>query len=392
MKTRGTLIGATLAVAALALAACASPTEANELAHPTLAPPRAAAPTGPSQQQALDANATERAYIQAHPGAVITTPPVSASSSTSTSPSSSPSGSPAPGRYASGMPWSDGGWFENDGAQANNFAAWRGHHVDNINVYNDRDSWSGMLDQGWKSGIPTSFVPATDDLLISIPMWANNGSVSNIGTDAQWKQLAQQIASVDSDAIVRLGWEMNCCYSGATNANAAQWKADWTKEVTNMKSVAPNLKFAFNPNEGVSGNGFIADPSTLFIPGQMDMVLLDAYDWWPPYNTTSNATQHQTKTFGWDWWYGFAQSKGVPFGLGEFSVAHIGANGGNDDPAFINFVYNWLDAKNTARVGSIRIVSLFNWTDSGIQHSLYPTNYNPNSAAAYKAQIARLAP
>lgn len=388
MRTKGTLIGAGVAAMALILAACGGTTVANELSQPARA---AAATSGPSQQQALDANATARAYIESHPDIQPTLPPPTIVPSTSVAPTTTSASPPPAGRYASGLPWSDGGWFENDGAQANNFAAWRGRHVDNINVYNDRDTWPSMLDQAWKSGIPTSFVPSTDDLLISIPMWANNGSVTNIGTDAQWKQLAQQIAAVDSNAIVRLGWEMNCCYSGAMNANAAQWKADWTKEVTNMRSVAPNLKFAFNPNEGVSGNGFISDPSTLFIPGQMDMILLDAYDWYPPYNTASNAQQHQAKTFGWDWWYNFAQSKAVPFGLGEWSVAHIGSNGGNDDPAFINFVYNWLAAKNTAKPGSIRIASLFNWTDPGIQHALFPTNFNPNSAAAYKAQIARLA-
>jgi hypothetical protein len=333
--------------------------------------------TNPTQQQALDANSIERAYIQAHPDV---TPSASPSATTTAS----------AGTYASGLPWSDGGWFENDATEAASFQTWRGHHVDNINVYNDRANWSTMLDNGWTAALPSSFNPVKDDLMISLPMWADNGSVTNIGTDAQWKQLATQIVAKDPNAIVRMGWEMNCCYSQATNANATQWKADWARIWTDMKSVGPNLTFAFNVNEGTSGPGLISDPSTLFIPGKMDMVLIDAYDGYPPYSTSSAQNEHQTKKFGWDYWYNFAQSKNVPFGLGEWGVWHVGSNGGNDDPTYINWVYDWLKTKNAAKPGSIRIASYFNYGQDPNQ-ILFPTNTNPKSAAAYLTKVNSLA-
>ena len=297
------------------------------------------------------------------------------------------SGSATSSTHASGLPWSDGGYFMHDPVQATNFAAWRGRPVDNILTFPDRTSWSALLNNWWADAVPaSSFVASRDDFIVAVPLWTDD---DNRGTDANWRQLATEIAAVDPNAYVRLGWEMNCCFSFATDA--AAWRSQFTRAVTLLKSVAPGLRIVFNPNEGASKDGLVQDASTLFVAGKVDVIAIDAYDWYPPYNTTANANQHFTMQYGWDWWYNFARSKGLPFALGEFSVATGSPDSGGDDPEYFTNVYNWLAGKNAANPGSIAFVSLFNETDEYCKCNVYPTTPNPNAAARYRSIINALA-
>jgi hypothetical protein len=288
--------------------------------------------------------------------------------------------------HASGLSWSDGGYFMHDPDQAAAFAAWRGRPVDNILTFPSRDDWAAMLDTWWAASVPASFVASRDDFIVAVPLWTDDGST---GTNANWRQLATEIAAVDPDAYVRLGWEMNCCTSLATNATT--WRSQFSRAVTLLKGAAPGLRIVFNPNEGASAGGLVADPSTLFVAGQVDVIAIDAYDWYPAYNTTANANEHFTKEYGWNWWYDFAQSHGLPFALGEFSVATGSPDSGGDDPAYFTSVYTWLSGKNAAAPGSIAYVSLFNESESYCTCNVYPTDANPNAAARYKAIINSLA-
>ncbi|GAA2531989.1 hypothetical protein [Winogradskya humida] len=292
---------------------------------------------------------------------------------------------PAPA-HRSGLPWSDGGFFEHDAQLAKNFQDWRGRPVDNIVSFTSRENWGAQLNTWWANTVPDTFEPDTDDFILSVPLWTDNGDK---GTDAQWRQLASSIADVDPDGYVRLGWEMNCCFSHATDA--ASWRTQFVRAVDLIRGAAPGLKIVFNPNEGTSNNGTVADASTLFVDDKVDVIAIDAYDWWEPYTTAG--TDHFTKTYGWNWWYDFARSKGFPFALGEFSVISINKtanHAGGDNPAFFTLAYNWLSARNAADPGSIAFVSVFN-DQANWQSNLYPTTTNPNAAARYKSIITTLA-
>ncbi|MEU7874720.1 hypothetical protein [Dactylosporangium sp. NPDC049140] len=288
---------------------------------------------------------------------------------------------PRSGR-ASGLPWSDGGYFLHDPAQADAFAAWRGRPVDNIVAFPARETWPLLLDEWWADTVPASFRATWDDFIVAVPLWTDDG---NAGTDADWRTLAAGIAAVDGDAYVRLGWEMNCCTSLATDA--AAWRAQFTRAAGLLKAAAPGLRIVFNPNEGASEPNLVADASTLFVDGLVDVVAIDAYDWYPAYSTSD---VHFTKRYGWNWWYDFAQSKGLPFALGEFSVATGDPGAGGDDPAYFTKVYHWLSAKQTARPGSIAFVSLFNEPDTYCQCNVYPTTPNPAAAARYRELVNSL--
>jgi hypothetical protein len=288
--------------------------------------------------------------------------------------------------HASGLPWSDGGFFMHDPDQATAFAAWRGRPVDNIVAFTDRSTWPAQLNTWWAGTVPDTFDASRDDFILSVPLWTNDGSY---GTDADWATLAGEIADVDPNGYVRLGWEMNCCFSQATNATT--WRNQFSRAATLIKATAPNLRIVFNPNEGVSGNNTVADASTLYVDGKVDVIALDAYDWYPAYNSAANADEHFGKRYGWNWWYDFARSKGLPFALGEFSVYSGSADSGGDNPAYFTYVYDWLSAKNTAAPGSIAFVSIFNDTQSYCLCNVYPTTPNPRAAARYKSIIGALA-
>ncbi|WP_203752658.1 hypothetical protein, partial [Actinoplanes cyaneus] len=284
--------------------------------------------------------------------------------------------------HRSGLPWSDGGFFSHSGDQAEKFQQWRGRPVDNIVSFTTRTTWDAQLNTWWANTVPGTFEKAADDFILSVPLWTDDG---DYGTDDDWRALARSIAEADPDGYVRLGWEMNCCFSHATNATT--WRNQFSRAADLIRGAAPGLKIVFNPNEGVSGNNTIADPRTLFVDGKVDVVAIDSYDWWEPFTSDASANNHFTKTYGWNFWYDFAQSKGLPFALGEFGVisANVSANhSGGDNPKFLTYVYDWLKAKDSAKPGSIAFVSYFNDDDAdGWKSNVYPTTTNPKSATRY---------
>jgi hypothetical protein len=298
---------------------------------------------------------------------------------------------PPVGPHASGLPWSDGGFFMHDAEQAAAFATWRGRPVDNVVAFTTRTSWEAQLNTWWARTVPAGFAPNRDDFILSVPLWTDD---EQAGTDLDWTTLAQRIAAVDPDGYVRLGWEMNCCFSKALNTAAAAkaWRDQFSRAATLLKQAAPGLRVVFNPNEGVSSSGLIADPSTLYVPGKVDVIAIDAYDWYPAYTSAANANQHFTKTYGWNWWYDFARTRGLPFALAEFSVYTGSTASGGDNPAYFTHVYNWLSSKATATPGSIAFVSVFNHSENYCQCNLFPTAPNPAAAARYKSIIHSLSP
>lgn len=333
---------------------------------------------------ALYPGGNQRVTLTATPGASSPTPTVTVA------PTPTPTTTPPPSvtPFLSGMPWSDGGFFEHDATQAAAFQTWRGRHVDNIEVFPARENWANMLNNWWASSVPSTFQPAKDDFIVSLPLWTNDGAA---GTDQNWKDLATKIAAVDSNALVRLGWEFNCCFS--VEKNAATWTAQWQRAAALMKGAAPGLKMVWNPNEGASSGGALADPTTAYPTGSVkpDIIAIDAYDWYNPYTNDANANTHYSKTYGWDYWYNFARAHNATFGLAEFSVYSGSTASGGDNPKYFDYVYHWLADRNLAVPGSIRFVSVFNDSESYCQCNLYPTTPNPKAGAEYKALLGQMA-
>ncbi len=186
---------------------------------------------------------------------------------------------------------------------------------------------------------------------------------------------------------MRLGWEMNCCFSHATDAG--DWRGQFSRAVDLLRSAAPGLQIVFNPNEGGAQNGTVAAVESLYVDGKVDVIALDAYDWWSPYTSQASIDRHFTQKYGWDYWYDFARAKGVPFAVGEFSVYSGSRASGGDNPRFFEVVYDWLQRRENADPGSIRFVSLFNDSARYCGCAISDTQ-NPRAAASYKAMIAKI--
>lgn len=372
-------VGSGVAIAGLVFgAAVASPNA--PLAQSTV-------PVNPTQQEALDGLETAKRYIQQHPDATPTpTPTVSETATptpTSTTPTPTVTTTPPAGAYPSGLPWSNGAFTMHSASNATAMEAWLGKNLDNFEVFTSRGNWGAQLNPWWRSSLPASFDKAREDLIISVPLWTDDG---NRGSDAQWRELADQIEATDPDAIVRHGWEFNCCYSRLTDP--AAWKAQYNRSVDLMQSAAPNLHFSWNPNEGVSSNGVTIPPDQAWPgPANVDSISLDAYDWYKPYNSAANWADHRDKKYGWNYWYNFARSHNKPFGLAEWGLYSARSESGGDNPLYFRYVFDWLREKASNAPGSIRFVTYFNETASYYQGHVHPTSRNPNGAAEYRAQV-----
>ncbi|MEV8504541.1 hypothetical protein AB0368_06870 [Actinoplanes sp. NPDC051475] len=348
-----------------------------------LAAPAAAAP--PVPPPAVPATAVPGVLPTVVPGTpgTATTPSTAASAAGGLTAVTVPTSA---ARRASGLPWSDGGYFAHDSAQADAFAAWRGRPVDNIVAFTHRQTWPALLEPWWTTSLPAGFDASRDDFILSVPLWTDDGDA---GSDAQWTQLATATTAVDPDAFMRVGWEMNCCFSLATDQDA--WRTQFTRAATLLKAAAPELQIVFNPNEGASSNNTVTDPSVLFVDGLIDIVAIDAYDWYPAYTDEASWAQHRDKQFGWNHWYDFARSKNLPFAVAEFGVSAASTDTGGDNPAYFQHAYGWLMEKATTTPGSIAFVSIFNEPAEYCLCQLYPTTANPAAGERYRDLLAELA-
>lgn len=294
-------------------------------------------------------------------------------------PTSGPESGEPDGTYASGLPWSDGAHASHSANDALAFQEWRGRPLDNISVFLAREAWENMLNTWWKDAIPDTFDPATDDLNIALPLWTED---DDLGADWQWRRLGAQIADTDPDAIVRLGWEFNCCFSKHEDSDF--WKRQYIRAAGLMLEAAPDLHLSWVPNEGRME---IRDPENYY-PGDewVDSIGIDAYDWNPPY-TPETWPKRRDSEYSWNWWYDFAQERGKPFALGEWGLIGGEEGSGGDNAYFLEAVYGWLRQKHEENPGSIRYATYFNFKGDSVGGRLWPTDLNPKGAAEYLRQV-----
>ncbi len=268
---------------------------------------------------------------------------------------------------------------------ANNSVTMRGKPLDYINVYPDRDSFAAMMDTWWASRVPTGFA---GHYVLAIPLYPSDSNLAaaKAGSyDTQYAALGTMMNGVDPGGIVRLGWEMNTDQPWkATTATAADYVAVFRRAVNQIRSTMPRARICWNPNEGVG-----QVDATLCYPGDeyVDLIGIDAYDWWPAYNNATNWATHRDSTFGWNYWLNFAKTHGKLFCIPEWgtlwttSVTGAG-QGGNDDANYVNYVTQWM----TDNKADIEFESFF-MNDATLKNDLIGTT-NPLTKAAYKAYLA----
>lgn len=289
----------------------------------------------------------------------------------------------------SGLPFDSGVFSMHQAAQASAFAARRGAALDVLTVFPTRDSWEAVLNPWWLDGerIPAGF---RGTLSVGLGLWPQNGSLAAAarGDDQRhWEALGRLIARRFPTAYVRIGPEMNLKNDwAATPANAAQWKKAFRYAARALRRGGPGLRVVWNPNEGPGQTG--TQDAALFYPGDdvVDVIGIDAYDWWPAYTTPANWLAHRDGPYGWNHWLGFARAHGKKFALPEWGVYTGSSASGGDNALYIRHVYGWL-SQNRAHIA---FEAYFNDAGAYCQCSLLTAGQNPRASAEYKGWIARL--
>lgn len=364
-----------------------------------------AVPTTPSQQEALDGLETARIYIQQHPDTPLptetTTPPVATTTKppattteapTPTPTTPPPTTSPASTR-PSGLKWSSGVWANQDRSATQSFLTTvrGGRAADNYLVYTWRNSMAAQNNaQAYRDGLPANFNPATQDLVLGLTTWTSDGAFM---TASQAQGIGTSICSVDSNAIVRLDWEMNLPDGAGDNgaaltaANYTAWVARFRAVSIGLKATCPGIRIDFNPNHGgdqTSGCNTTPSCSRKAFQAVKDLVTfygIDSYDSWPPVTASGSGwNAHLTQFNGLDESRAYALANGKKWSVPEWGL-WTGSNGGNDDPEYIRRYIAYF----AAHASDMGYETYFNEPDPYINSDLISSN--PNSRAAYRSSL-----
>ena len=280
----------------------------------------------------------------------------------------------------------ESGVFGHDLTVTEAFEDMRGRKLDVLGVSPTRGTWDDTFSDWWLGAdtIPADF---EGTLNVSVHLFPEDGSLeaaANGEYDEEFARLGTMIAEKYPDAYVRPGWEFNIVNWPwrATNENVETWKEAFRRASIALKQGGPDLRIVWNPNEG-KGNSL--EDATLAWPGDdvVDIVGLDAYDWNPPYDEKGWET-HKTKHQGWDFWGNFTREHGKKFALPEWGVIPGGENSGGDNPAYINYVMQWM----VDNYDIMTFETYFEEPDDYCQCAI--ASMNPNARGAYLEWMDKL--
>ncbi|WP_250007898.1 hypothetical protein [Actinoplanes sp. M2I2] len=305
---------------------------------------------------------------------------------------------------ASRLPWSSGVNPQDQTTdRADDFARFRGADVDNVTLFPRRDNWDTVDDEDWiRNGLPTGFTPARDNLILTIPLWPGGGAnhVNFTGTQTQWQDLARTTAKFDSDAYVRLGWEMNLpdWHWKLTEDNQAAWQASFVQAVQWMKAAAPGLRIVYNPNKGADQTCSNECSVRVFenVRDYVDVYAIDSYDSWNPDFGTDGRDEHFNGYRRLNESLAIATDNGTKFAVAEWGVACDEYNpdpllncqwqghAGGDNPQYIHDYLGWF----AGNAGDLAFESYFDEPAAYIRSALSVNPIGPLAPAAYQAEIA----
>ncbi len=254
-------------------------------------------------------------------------------------------------------------------------------------------SWSTISNPSW---LLSQWANAHYEIIWGVPMLPNSGSTLAEGAAGDFNKnfvtLAQNfVASGQSDAIIRLGWEFNGSWvPWSADGQQANFIAYWHNIVTAMRSVpGANFRFEWNPAAGDDGVGNL----TTYYPGNayVDYIGLDVYDTsWGYYpGAQANFDHIETEPYGLNWVASFATLQNKPIVLPEWGLGW-GASApdsgpvsdpgkqtcGGDNPTFIIDMAKWIATHN-----------VFEATYWDYGTSSFDNGANSNSAAALTDQF-----
>jgi Glycosyl hydrolase family 26 len=238
----------------------------------------------------------------------------------------------------SGLPWASGAYLPADTqAAAAAFGAWRKRPLDIAEVWTNRSTWADITDPAW---LYSHWRGSPYTLVVTVPMLPAGGGASIQACaagayNAQWRQFGQNISSAGlGSSIIRLGWEFNGKWESWAATNPKAWAQCWRQAVTAARSTAPQLRWDWNVNRGVSSA--LADP-TLAYPGDayVSMIGIDSYDQWPPATSAAGWQKQLNGKQGLSYWLAFAKAHGKKLSVPEWGNLRSGKSTGGDDPQYV---------------------------------------------------------
>lgn len=356
--------------------------------------------------------------IQSNAGACTTPTPTPTPTTTSPTPTpttTSPSPSTTP--PVSGVSWLSGAssGYATDGS----YAAWRGEPVKVVGTWSD--SQDGALTAGSLDNSDMDGLNASQSLDIAIgAIW--NGQTWSAAAggsyDGQWTTILNAVKTkaaahhiLPQNTYIRFAHEMN--------GDWTDWKvpsgqeANFRAAITRFSNLRYQVFGTTNPakvvlcaNDGTSGG--MADPRNLFVGKDSlnrqvtDVYCIDTYNAWPHRTSATDIWNSMNAVDGGvpdsiEEHRQFAESKGVPFSIGEWSNCGIdpsagsecAGSGGGEAPAYVQQMNRYFrahagDPAHPA-AGQLLYEVQFNlWN----QFAFYGSEaHQPQTSAAYAALV-----
>ncbi|MEZ4226949.1 MAG: glycosyl hydrolase [Polyangiaceae bacterium] len=277
-----------------------------------------------------------------------------------------------------------------EGVLDGSFGTWRGRAVEIAGVWaddsdNQRNVWVLQMDYAnWSGPIDV----------------ANGGIFPNEGEswakaaagayDERWKESLTNIKKArqgKGTTYIRFAHEFNGdWYWPVLSGDAESFKQAWVRFYNLKQSIFPEGKLAWSPNDGTTIN---LDVRTAYPGSQyVDVIAVDSYNWDPPatdaqeFSSKINKLDSFGAPLGLEAWRKFAESKGVPMAISEWS----GVASRGDFPEYMTELHKWIAAHAGSGPGQIAYEILFNCPWSNNDFELHPSTAQPNAADRYRQE------
>jgi hypothetical protein len=275
------------------------------------------------------------------------------------------------------------GAFVRPASDVEDFAQLTGSELDLVTGFLPESSWSEITDpypmNRWKGkGYRMHW---------SVPLLPSSGASLRTGAtgayDEHFRAVARNlVAAGQSDAIVRLGWEMNCdCQTWSAKKDPASYVAFWRTTVSAMRSVqGADFTFLWAPGSGNSLGTFDTDRA---YPGDawVDAVGASLYDHSESFSADDDAARwghFYDQDYGLKWLADFGEQHGKPLALAEWGLSSLSSGwGGGDDTYFIQKVYDHVAAHD------VLFESYFNYDPSSSERHRITGSTFPQAKALY---------
>jgi hypothetical protein len=325
---------------------------------------------------------------------------------TSTSPTPAPGGTSSSGAGARGVlpatpstGWFSGGDGEQIDRNSTGFGNWRGRPIEVLGHWADGTDggywdWSGL-----KSGGPAYNFKGMLDLAIGGPSTANYAAAAGGSQDAMLRDALTRLKALRQGlgpTVIRPCHEMNGNWFGwsVTAATIANFKKTMKRWRAVQLQVYPEAIWNFSTNGNTSGQSY--DWRTLWddkmddgVTPVWDVYSVDRYNGYPTIPSYAQFASLSTQVDSYGAPIGveahrqFAQSKGVPIGISEWS----GMSKFGDFPGWMQAFYDWMVSHRGNGAGNLLWDVLFNQPDDSYDYELYPTTHQPNASAAYQQRM-----